>query len=266
MATPLLDRDKVVKRLAVEAQPLKVVLDEVVERSGEAPGALRMGRKGQTLTRAELIKGQRDHTRLKKALEGVPEDGREMIVMIEHAAYSFLSDPAWHGHPVVTEIGAELMKLMRLISADPGLEDPQWEIAEQVAHIMDLFDVLKREIEHSVIDDPRMAAQFVAKEMKDVDQKELAHLLGFASDRSLRDLRANKVREIRKNPERVMLVAQLVYDLRYAMRPNGILAWFGRPRYQLDGKAPIDLINKNPSAAVEPLRALARGVRGQLAT
>jgi hypothetical protein len=265
MATLVLDRDAVVARLSTEAQPLKAVLDQLVERS-ETPRALRTGRKGHVLSRAELIKGQKDHARLTRVLEGVPEDGSEMIVMIQHAAHPFLNDPAWQGHPVVTEISSELLALASLIAADPLLADPSWEIREQVAHIVDLLDTLKREIERSVIDDPRLAAEFVVSELESVDQREVAHLLGFASDRSLRDIRAGKTREIRKHPERVILVAQLVYDLRHAMRPNGILAWFRRSRSQLGGKAPIELITSNPNTADEPLRALARGVRGQLAT
>jgi len=225
-----------------------------------------MGRKGETLTRAELVKGLHDRQRLQKALAGVPEDGREMIVMLQHAAEPFLADPSWQGHPVVTEISAEILKLASLIVVDPALDDPSWEIREQVDHIKDLLSTLQREIDHSALDDPRLAVAFVLGELQDVDQKELARLLGYASDRSLRDLRAEKTKDVRKNGDRVVLVAQIVYDLRSAMSPHGMLAWFRRGRHQLGGRAPIDLIDESATGADAPLRALARGVRGQLAT
>ena len=323
MASLALDTDKVVARLADEAGPLTLILDQVVLMSEEpmrglskrerqillllAEGmsneeigkqlfispatarthvrammvklgaenrvtavalaqALRMGRKGQALSPEEIRKGRADFARLQKVLAKVPEDGHEMIVLIADVARDFLMDPAWQGHPVVAEIGAEVLKLTALITADPELDDPNWEIREQVAHIEDLLETLKREIEHSAIDDPRRAVGFVLDELASVDQKELATLLGYASDRSLRDWRAEKTKEFRGNPDRVTLIGQLVYDLRTAMSPHGILAWFNRPRHQLGGKAPVDLINQNPKVADEPLRALARGFRGQLAT
>jgi hypothetical protein len=63
---------------------------------------------------------------------------------------------------------------------------------------------------------------------------------------------------------RLQLVARLVAVLRHAWTPKGILAWFHRPRRDLDGKAPIDLLDDPGSE--RSLLSTARGSRNQYAT
>jgi hypothetical protein len=62
-----------------------------------------------------------------------------------------------------------------------------------------------------------------------------------------------------------MLVAQLVWYLRYSMTATGLLLWFENPADQLGERSPLDLIDEDVAAAWAPLVAYARGGRGQLA-
>jgi hypothetical protein len=63
---------------------------------------------------------------------------------------------------------------------------------------------------------------------------------------------------------RLQIVARLVAVLRHAWTPKGILAWFGRPRRDLDGKAPLDLLDDPGSERL--LLGAARSTRTQYGT
>lgn len=63
---------------------------------------------------------------------------------------------------------------------------------------------------------------------------------------------------------RLQLVARLVAVLRHAWTPKGILAWFHRPRRDLDEKRPIDLLDD--PAAERSLLSAARSSRNQYGT
>jgi DNA-binding transcriptional MerR regulator len=63
---------------------------------------------------------------------------------------------------------------------------------------------------------------------------------------------------------RLQLVAHLVAVLKHAWTAKGVLAWFHRPRRDLEGKAPIDLLDD--PAAEHALLSAARSSRNQYAT
>lgn len=63
---------------------------------------------------------------------------------------------------------------------------------------------------------------------------------------------------------RLQLVARLIAVLRHAWTPKGVLAWFQRPRRDLDGKAPIDLLDDPGSE--RSLLSAARSSRTQYGT
>ena len=63
---------------------------------------------------------------------------------------------------------------------------------------------------------------------------------------------------------RLDLVARLVAVLRHAWTPKGILAWFHRPRRDLDGKPPIELLDDPGSERA--LLSAARSSRNQYGT
>ncbi|HEX2161523.1 MAG TPA: hypothetical protein VHF88_06855, partial [Thermoleophilaceae bacterium] len=60
---------------------------------------------------------------------------------------------------------------------------------------------------------------------------------------------------------RLTLVARLVSILRHAWTPAGVVAWFDRPRRELDGRAPRELLDDPANERI--LIATARSSRNQ---
>ncbi len=71
-----------------------------------------------------------------------------------------------------------------------------------------------------------------------VSRKQVAVLLGV-DERTLQRWAANGVRTSR----RLYLVTKLVSLLKEGWTPEGVVAWFGRPRPELDSRAPLDVID-----------------------
>lgn len=67
-----------------------------------------------------------------------------------------------------------------------------------------------------------------------------------------------------KPKHRLQLVARLVAVLRHAWTPKGVLAWFHRPRRELDSQSPIDLLDDPGSERL--LLSAARSSRNQYGT
>jgi hypothetical protein len=66
-----------------------------------------------------------------------------------------------------------------------------------------------RRLDHEAIDDPTVAAKFVAEELRSVEAGEVARLLG-ATTKSVRNWRDGRVEQIKRNPDRIVLIGQLV--------------------------------------------------------
>jgi hypothetical protein len=174
------------------------------------------------------------------------------------------SDEEWRDNPIAQELLDQTLELEERLEADGDGTDPQWRVKEVADHIADLVATLMRETEHNALDEPTVAAQFVLQHLPGIDQEELGELFGVDA-RTVRERKAGTTKTIRKDPERVVLVAQLVYDLRRAMTPRGVVSWFRRSRPQLDGRAPLEVIDhEDIDTAADLLRPLARGARGQL--
>jgi hypothetical protein len=107
--------------------------------------------------------------------------------------------------------------------------------------------------------DRRRLLQEIEQSLPGVHQTDIAGLL---------DVDPRTVRRWGKEagePEhRLQLVARLVAVLRHAWTPKGILAWFARPRRDLDGEAPIGLLDDPGSERL--LLSAARGSRNQYGT
>jgi hypothetical protein len=71
-----------------------------------------------------------------------------------------------------------------------------------------------------------------------IGQRDRAHLIGI-SERQLQRIAKDGGRATR----RLQLVVRLVAVLRRGWTPEGVLAWFSRPRPELDGHAPIKVID-----------------------
>jgi transcriptional regulator with XRE-family HTH domain len=260
---PLTTDESVVVRLEARAQVVKLVLRNLIASTEATSEASEQKQIERAQTEIENATG--DSEALARAISLVREGGPRATLAISEVVPRLTSDPDWNQHPVVGELLEETIRLQALLAAEPGGDDAQWQIRDAVGQIEDLLATLQREITHAQLDDPGAAARFVLKELEGVDQKALARLLGF-DPRTIRSWKSGNGSSIRKNPERVTLIAQLVFDLRTSMTSRGMLAWFDRPRHQLGDRAPLELIEEDAVAAAEPLRALARGVRGQLAT
>lgn len=263
MATFTLGESEIVERLAEQVGSLMIVLDQIVPRPGSHQ-TLPAGRTDEVLSHAERVTGTHDRWRPSQTLDGIAEQsGVKLVALLQHATDPSVTDLSWDGHPAVAEVSAAISKLTSLIIADPDLADPDWEIREQVEYVKDLLQTFQREVARSVIDDPRAAADFVLHEMEGVDQTELAKLLGYGSERSLSEhVAADRTPNVRTDNDRIVLIAHIVFDLRNAMSPQGMLAWFYRPRAQLGGKSPVDVINEDLRVADRPIRSLARASMG----
>jgi hypothetical protein len=120
-----------------------------------------------------------------------------------------------------------------------------------------------RRLMHDAIDRPEQAARFVAEALADVEVSEVANLLD-TTPRMVGNYRKGQVGQIRKNPNRITLIGQLVYELKNSMTPRGVLLWFDAPMPALDGRTPRELLDEDPAANRPALIAVARGGRAQV--
>jgi transcriptional regulator with XRE-family HTH domain len=253
-------------RLDYEVREAQEALDMVVvwhvAGSGKSEAAVRL--------RNQLMHGEPE--RMMSIIESEEVD-TERRVAERWKAYKELrsivrkmaAEQAWRENPIAQELLDQTFELEERLEQDPTGTDPDWRVKEVVDHIGDLVATLAREVDHGLLDEPAIAAQFALDALKGIDQEELADLFDVDA-RTIRTWKSGQTKTIRKNPERVTLIAQLIYDLRRAMTPRGIVMWFRRDRPQLGGRSPLELIEEDIGTAEESLRSLARGVRGQLAS
>jgi transcriptional regulator with XRE-family HTH domain len=121
---------------------------------------------------------------------------------------------------------------------------------------------LERRLGHAALENPEEAVRFTLANLEPLSVTEVARLLGV-STKTVGAWRSGK--PVRQRVDRVLLVAQLVWYLRYGMTATGLRLWFENPADLLGGKSPLELLDDDVRAAWEPLVAYARGGRGQLA-
>ncbi len=171
--------------------------------------------------------------------------------------------PVWRAHDLARELLLTLEDLRAAIESDPDGEDPEWREREALMRMRVVVQAMVRQLDHEAIDSPPVAAKLVAETLATVEPAAVARLLG-ATVKSLENWRQGRVEQIKRNPGRVTLVGQLVYELRNSMTPRGILFWFDRPREQFGGATPRELLDADVADAAGKLLPLARGGRGQL--
>lgn len=155
-----------------------------------------------------------------------------------------------------------LVELRRAIDADPDMSDARGEVELRTLMMRDVLQRIERRLLHDELDDPRAAADFVFATLERVPAGDLARLLAV-STKTVGAWRAG--RPVTRNGERVVVLAQLLSYLRASLTPVGIVMWFDAERDQLDGRTPLELLDRSVASAREPLVSLARGARGQLA-
>lgn len=166
--------------------------------------------------------------------------------------------------PGVARMLSRAVELQRAAAQDPDGSDPDWKVKEATRNLKDAVHMMERRLSRLRLDDPTEAASSVIKTLQGVEAQRVAKLLGV-SPKTVSQWRGGKVATIKKAPGRVVFVAQIIRYLQSTWTPHGILAWFETPRQQLDGKAPLQLIDSENAEGWKKLRDLARGSRSQLA-
>lgn len=217
---------------------------------------------------------------LRTALEDFPQDGaateppretedllarrRATYVQVRDALRRFAHDERWRDHPLTVDLFTALIDLEQAIESDDTGTDPSWTVREARGALTDVLTLILHEVDHSELDDASTAAHRLAGWLAEVPDEDVGALVGVEG-RTVRAWRQRAPREVRADNDRVVLVTQLVYELKRSRVPAGVLRWFERPRPQLGGRAPKDLLEQ-PVENADLLRDLARGGRGQLAT
>ncbi len=153
--------------------------------------------------------------------------------------------------------------LRRAIDADPAARDEHGDVELAALRMADVARRISRRLEHSELDDPRAAADFIFDTLRGIGVTDLARLLGV-STKTVNAWKAGG--PVTRNARRVVVLAQVLTYLRASMTPGGLVMWFDAPRHQLDGSTPLELLNEHEANARALLLSLARGARGQLAS
>lgn len=123
--------------------------------------------------------------------------------------------------------------------------------------------VLRDALDHAAdraVGDTRELIDQLSAWLPGVTQKELAALLGVQA-RTVQRWRSDGGRTL---TERERLVGDLVAVLRHGWTPRGVLRWFERPHPELDGEAPLSLLDDE--ARAPDLRAAAVAGRAMRAS
>jgi hypothetical protein len=179
------------------------------------------------------------------------------------AILALVRSPAWRAHDLARGLLLTLEDLRSAIEADPDALDVEWKEREALMRMRVVMQAMVRQLDHEAIDDPVVAARLVAEALGEVEPAAVARLLGI-STKSLDNWRRGRVGQIKRNPQRVVLIGQLVYELRDGMTPRGVLMWFDAPREQWGERTARELIDADVGDAASKLLPLARGGRGQL--
>lgn len=152
-----------------------------------------------------------------------------------------------------------MVDVSNAMNAEPGDLD-RFEAAlvgiERVRHV--IRDALDEFVGGADADRRRLLHE-IEQSLPGVHQTEVAELLGV-DPRTVR--RWGK--DAGEPEHRLLLVARLVAVLRHAWTAQGMLAWFQRPRRDLDGKTPLELLDDPGSE--RSLLSAARGSRTQYGT
>jgi hypothetical protein len=185
---------------------------------------------------------------------------QEFFTDIRAAVRNLTASPAWRKHDLTTELLLLMERLRDEIESDSDGTDPEWRVREVLQRAVVVLRAMVRQLEHNELDRPEQAAAFIAQALSEVEVGQVAALLD-TTPRMVANYRNGEVGALRKNPARVTLIAQLVYELLGSMTERGALLWFDAR--VLDGRTPRELIDADPATYRQPLMTLARGGRAQ---
>jgi hypothetical protein len=137
---------------------------------------------------------------------------------------AFASDSLWRSHPLAAEMYEHAQNL-RIACADENATvlDIEW-----LLHLRRLMPLVSRELARQLLADPAEAALYLLEELRGGDTTALRSILGV----SLRALRAwlDQSRSPRGlDPERLVLTAQLVFELNRTRDRDQVIKWFTMP-------------------------------------
>ena len=125
-------------------------------------------------------------------------------------------------------------------------------------------DVLRRislRLERELVEDAGVALRVVDELLPEVSAQELATILGVSA-KTLAAWRDGA--EIRsRDAKRLVLVAGCLLLLRATMTPTGLLMWFQAPVAQLDGRSPVQEMERDMNDAWTRLQDFAAGGRAR---
>jgi len=194
-------------------------------------------------------------------------DLKERYVAYLAAVEQLREEPFWDNTIELYELERQSELLGESLEATPTARPAKNSPEDLAEDIDDLFEIMYRRIERRSLDSPLIATGFVLRELKAVDTKILSAILCVspATVDAWRQTGVSDTDEAARS-DRLVLVGQLVYDLRHTYTSEGIGLWFSRERPQLDGQTPLEVLDNDLELASPVLRSLARGGRGQLAS
>ena len=157
-----------------------------------------------------------------------------------------------------------LTELRRAMEEDLEVTDRSGHVALACAKMDDVLARMARRLEHTALEDPQRAAEYLFESLAPLSTSDIADLLGVSTKTIGAWKRGGP---IRTHSGRVRLVAKLCCYLLPATTPLGFLMWFRASADLLAGKSPLELLGggePTPEAWNE-LVDFARGARGQLA-
>jgi hypothetical protein len=166
-------------------------------------------------------------------------------------------------NPVGTELLAALLDLDTEIDADPSGMDHEWTVRRAADHVQDLIHVFLDKEAAISLQDPPVAVTETLAALEGTDQATLAAVFGV-TPRTIRTWQSAPPQEIRRNPDRAVVIAEIVRELRGTMSARGVILWLQERRTELDGQTPLEAIEHDPIRARETLTPLTLAARAQL--
>lgn len=249
MPTAVIEPPTTEEQLREQAEQLREDVDEALGHGGQFDAVIEGAREFEAAIEAQT--GQRVQER------------EAWFAELQRLIRSVTRSQIWQAHDLARELLITLDDLTAAIEQDPDAEDPEWQQRAALMRMRVVLEAMVRQLEHHAIDRPEVAAQFVAVTLSDVGDTAVGRLLGTTA-RMVGKYRSDGVQQVRKDPDRVTLVGQLVYELKTARTPRGVQLWFEAAREALGGRTPLQLIDEDVARAGEVLIPLARGGRAQL--
>lgn len=176
---------------------------------------------------------------------------------------SLAASPVWRSHDLTTELLLLNESLRDEQAADEDATDPEWRVREVLQRMAIVLEAMGRQARYTDLDDPALAAHYIATALQDIEVSDVAALLGTTT-RMVASYRSGEIKTVRKNKARITWLAHLVDELRGSVTPRGAVLWFDAHFPQLNGSTPRELLEEDPQRHGPRLLALARGGRGQL--